>query len=76
MPIYEYVCQDCGFHFESLRPFKDADSPIDCRKCQSSETRRALSLCHAQSDSRSVTPSSSGGGCRGCSGGSCASCGH
>ncbi len=75
MPIYEYVCKTCDHHFESLRPMKDADSPIACRKCESSDTRRAISVCYAQSDGRSVT-THSGGGCSGCSGGSCASCGH
>ncbi len=75
MPIYEYVCKACGHHFESLRSMKDADRPINCRKCESSETKRALSVCYAQTDGRSVTHSS-GGGCSGCSGGSCASCGH
>ncbi len=74
MPIYEYVCKTCGHQFESLRSMKDADSPIECRKCQSSDTKRALSVCYAQSDGRSVTAGS--GGCGGCSGGSCASCAH
>lgn len=27
MPIYEYTCQDCGKHFETLRSMKDADAP-------------------------------------------------
>ena len=35
MPIYEYVCLDCGERFETLRSMKDADAPITCRQCES-----------------------------------------
>jgi putative FmdB family regulatory protein len=75
MPIYEYSCKSCGHHFEALRLMKDADAPIPCRKCESSSTKRGISLCYAQSDGRSITTHSNGG-CAGCSGGSCGSCGH
>ena len=75
MPIYEYICKDCGHRFETLRSMKDLDAPIACSHCQSLETRRALSLCYAQSGGRSLA-GSNGGGCSGCSGGSCGSCGH
>lgn len=72
MPLYEYVCQDCGNHFDALRSMKDADKPISCRSCHSEQTKRALSVFFASSEGRSVT---NGGGCSGCAGGSCASCG-
>lgn len=74
MPLYEYVCKDCGHHFDALRSMKDADKVIACRSCHSEQTQRALSVFYAASDGRSVTQSS--GGCGGCSGGSCGSCGH
>jgi putative FmdB family regulatory protein len=74
MPLYEYVCKDCGHHFDTLRSMKDADKPIQCRSCQSQQTSRALSVFFASSEGRSVA--SSGSGCGGCSGGSCSSCGH
>jgi putative FmdB family regulatory protein len=73
MPIYEYVCGDCGEHFEALRPMKDADAPIGCRRCESRRTERALSVFYAQSSGRTVA-GTSGGGCGSCSGGSCGSC--
>jgi len=73
MPLYEYVCKDCGHHFDSLRSFKDADKTIACKHCFSEKTTRAISVFYAQSDGRAVTASS--GGCAGCGGGSCASCG-
>lgn len=32
MPLYEYQCQECGYHFEVRQRFSDA--PLDtCRKC-------------------------------------------
>lgn len=74
MPLYEYVCQDCGQRFDALRSMKDADKPIQCRSCRSEHTTRALSVFYAASEGRSVT-ASGGGGCSGCAGGSCSSCG-
>ncbi len=74
MPIYEYICKDCGAKFEAIRSMKDADAPIICKKCLSTQTQRAISMCYASSEGRSLTSSS--GGCSGCSGGSCSSCGH
>lgn len=75
MPIYEYVCDKCGEKFDALRSMKDSDKEIECTRCHSLQTHRALSLCFAHSDGREVSSSASGG-CSGCSGGSCSSCGH
>jgi putative FmdB family regulatory protein len=73
MPIYEYLCEDCGTKFDSLRSMKEADTPIACKKCNSEHTHRKVSVFFAQSDGRSIA-SNSGCGCGNCSGGSCASC--
>lgn len=73
MPIYEYICKACGRRFEMLRSIKDADSPIACKSCQSSQTQRALSVFYAQSGSQIIAGSNTGG-CSGCTGGSCSSC--
>lgn len=41
MPIYEYVCQDCGYHFERLQSFNDA--PVaNCPDCEG-PVRRVIS---------------------------------
>jgi putative FmdB family regulatory protein len=74
MPIYEYMCEDCGTQFEALRPMKDADAPIGCRSCESRRTGRMLSMFYAQSGGRTVA-GTSGTSCGSCSGGSCAGCG-
>jgi putative FmdB family regulatory protein len=76
MPIYEYVCQDCGIRFDALRSIKDADSPIACKDCRSEKTSRKISVFFAQSGGKSVAGTNGGGGCAGCAGGHCASCGH
>ena len=44
MPIYEYVCQDCGTRTEALRKMDEADAPLACGKCGSEKTRRAHSV--------------------------------
>ena len=43
MPIYEYQCRACGHVFELLRRMKDADSDVECPKCQSLQIERQLS---------------------------------
>ncbi len=75
MPLYEYVCQECGSHFDALRSMREADTPIPCQKCQSMKTTRQLSVFFANSGSRAVA-GTNGGGCGNCGGGSCASCHH
>ena len=32
MPVYEYVCKNCGHKFDALRSMKEADAPIHCDK--------------------------------------------
>jgi putative FmdB family regulatory protein len=73
MPIYEYICKDCGTRFETLRSIKDADTIISCKSCHSDQTQRALSVFYAQSGSQIVAGGNSSG-CSGCSSGSCSSC--
>lgn len=74
MPIYEYACKECGEKFDALRSMKDADTPIECKKCHSPNTRRLISSCFAQGNG--ISASSSAHSCGGCQGGSCGSCGH
>ena len=41
MPIYEYICNDCGYDFERLQSFSDA--PIEtCPEC-TGRVRRVIS---------------------------------
>ena len=80
MPLYEYYCADCQAKFEALRSMSQADSPIQCRACDSTKTSRVLSLfaAYTKGDANGMPPMSAGnggfGGC-GCGGGGCG-CGH
>ncbi len=79
MPTYVYSCADCGTRFEALRSMKDSDTPIACKSCNSDNTHRCLTACNVNSASGGSTyaaSQSASGGCGGCHGGSCASCGH
>ena len=42
MPIYEFVCQDCGHEFEKIQSFSDSSTPA-CPNCQGLHVQRRLS---------------------------------
>src|SRR5690554_8092691 len=42
MPVYEYVCDDCGHTTEAIRSMADKDATMVCEHCGSRQTRRAL----------------------------------
>lgn len=41
MPVYEYLCQDCGADFSVLRPMAQSSQPHACPGC-GGEAQRAL----------------------------------
>lgn len=42
MPIYEYVCNDCGHEFEALQ--KMSDAPLrDCPACEKQSLKKKIS---------------------------------
>jgi len=43
MPLYEYLCRECGKRFEVLRRMQDADLEMKCPECRSEEVQRLLS---------------------------------
>lgn len=66
MPIYEYLCDDCGERYEKLVMSKS--QPIECPKCASKKKTTQLSVFSAATKSANGTSSStssasSGGGC-------------
>src|SRR3972149_4994754 len=65
MPIYEYVCLDCGEKFDALRSMAQADAPIGCRACEGEHTSRTISVFAAVSEGRVVAGSNGGGGSAG-----------
>ena len=83
MPIFEYVCTRCKNQFEEL--VFGQDETAVCPSCGSTNTKKLMSCCRAKvgagtggDDAPAATasaPARSGGGCAGCSGGSCSTCG-
>ncbi|HHU51664.1 MAG TPA: zinc ribbon domain-containing protein [Firmicutes bacterium] len=75
MPIYEFICRDCGQKFEEL--CRLGTEQIPCPACHSGETTRLISVCGfavKSSDGSTCRSSASGGSCADCSGGSCSGC--
>ena len=74
MPLHEYLCHACDGRFEAITTSAKADS-VACPVCQSSETRRLISVIAgigrgSSSAPASMSPMGMGGG-GGCCGGSC-----
>ena len=43
MPMYEYICQECGTRFEKLVRMSADPQVVDCPGCASTTVERALS---------------------------------
>lgn len=76
MPIYEYLCDDCGEHYERI--VMNGNTKVTCPKCESSKKTIQLSVFaspgNGAKSSGSISPAmrrtdSGGGGC--CGGGGC-----
>jgi len=69
MPIYEYICDDCGEHYERI--VMNGNTKITCPKCSSARNTIQLSVFAAPANgsksSGGFSESSSGG----CCGGAC-----
>jgi putative FmdB family regulatory protein len=70
VPIYEFVCEECGAEFEYL-VLGSSDAPA-CKRCQSRKAKRKLSVFSHKSGS--TFRSSTGPSCTGCTSSSCSSC--
>jgi putative FmdB family regulatory protein len=42
MPIFEYICKDCGRPFEKIVP--RYDSQVECSHCNSAKVEKQLSV--------------------------------
>ncbi|PKO15002.1 MAG: hypothetical protein CVU39_13085 [Chloroflexi bacterium HGW-Chloroflexi-10] len=62
MPLYEYICNDCGQPFEKMLRFSEADQVPVCPMCSGANTRKRISL-FASSGTASNTASSAGSSC-------------
>ncbi|HAX99240.1 MAG TPA: FmdB family transcriptional regulator [Candidatus Atribacteria bacterium] len=71
MPIYEFLCNECGNEFEEL--VFGSDSQIVCDKCKSPKIEKLMSAVSFKSGS-GFTPASGSSGCSSCAGKSCSTC--
>jgi len=77
MPIYEYVCSDCGLKFELLRPFSEAGEKASCPRCHQN-AERIISACASFSKNEageSIPLAGTGSSCGSCGATSCDPCG-
>jgi putative FmdB family regulatory protein len=72
MPIFEYICKDCGRPFEKIVP--RYDSAADCPHCKSIKVEKQLSVfAVAGTGSQEFAPAEGGcGHCGAAQPGSCA----
>jgi putative FmdB family regulatory protein len=66
MPIYEFVCEECGHAFEKL--VSSSRSRVHCPDCESGKVTRQFSAFAFKGGSRFVG-SRGGGSCGSCSSG-------
>ncbi|HLH30477.1 MAG TPA: zinc ribbon domain-containing protein [Terriglobia bacterium] len=63
MPLFEYICRDCGRPFEKILP--RYDSPADCIHCNSENVEKQLSV-FAVAGGSNTESASDGPGCGRC----------
>lgn len=63
MPLYGFVCQECGEKFEELILGGASTDDVRCPKCNAKKVERQLSLVAAMSRSDSSSASSLGSSC-------------
>lgn len=70
MPIYEYICKECGLAFEKLVP--RAGTAVECEKCGSGNVEKQFSVFSAAQTSSAPKcaaadscPAAGGCGCHG-----------
>jgi putative FmdB family regulatory protein len=65
MPIYEYLCDDCGTKFEKLVRNAAASSDVECPSCGEAHVSEQLSTfaTHANGTAREAAPSCGSGMC-------------
>jgi putative FmdB family regulatory protein len=70
MPIFEYVCDDCGAHYERI--VMNGGTIVTCPKCASAKNTIQLSVFAAHGNGvKSSARASDSAGSGGCCGGAC-----
>ena len=70
MPTYEYLCRDCGEHFDLRRPMSEASAAANCPQGHADTVKLLSTVALAGRGGAGAAPVAgpSGGGC---CGGSC-----
>ena len=76
MPMYEYLCRECGTTIEKLRPADDRDQPVACPNDPTHRPKRLLSVFATRSTRSSGEVAVRTGGGGGCACGGNCGCGH
>lgn len=66
MPIFEFVCEDCGEPFEELLRSASAIDEVTCPRCHSEQVRKQISTIAARVTGKSgasFAPSTSAAAC-------------
>lgn len=70
MPMYEFKCEDCGYHFETL-VFSSSEK-VSCPKCKSTHLKRLISSFSVSGGKSSSSASEDS--CPTCTTGTCPIC--
>ncbi|MEW6556802.1 MAG: zinc ribbon domain-containing protein [Elusimicrobiota bacterium] len=63
MPLYTYICKDCGESFELLVGINANREELKCEKCNSKNIQRTFASFNTGSRSSSPTPTCPTGTC-------------
>ena len=74
MPIYEYICTDCGLKFELLRPMSQLDEAAICPGCHNGAQRILSAFASFSRDAGGELTSLGSSMCSSCSATSCDTC--
>ncbi|MCK5576936.1 MAG: zinc ribbon domain-containing protein [Dehalococcoidales bacterium] len=74
MPLYEYVCSQCGCRFELIRPITRANEEAPCPRCRHESERILSRFSSFSKDSSGLSTPVGGSSCTSCSTASCDSC--
>ena len=73
MPIFEYLCNDCGRRFETI--VARYDSPADCVHCNSENVEKQLSVFAVAASGSKDSALEGPGGCGRCGAAEPGACG-
>jgi putative FmdB family regulatory protein len=57
MPIYEFLCEECGSPFEELVTSSAAAGSVECPECGSKQVRKQISLFGTSGGGKSTSTS-------------------